>query len=139
MLFIAHKVCFEDVLTKHIACHSTKRVLLCKMARLFYLSERYIFPRQRQIHRIYLGKIVPEPALRPSLPHAPGVRMTVVHKQTPSNYRIIWHVMLLGDSEFRQGTQARGVNMKPAGNIEKYNPLQMEGLPPSLIYLSLHI
>ena len=30
-----------------------------------------------------LGKMVPEPALRPSLPHAPGVRMTVVQNKLP--------------------------------------------------------
>ena len=30
-----------------------------------------------------IGKMVPEPALRPSLPHAPGVRMTVVQNKLP--------------------------------------------------------
>ena len=32
-----------------------------------------------------LDKMGPEPALRPSLPHAPGARMTAVTKLTPSN------------------------------------------------------
>ena len=53
---------------------------------LFYLSETLLFPTPADPpDPPDPGKMVPELALRPSLPHAPGVRMTVVQNKLPQN------------------------------------------------------
>ena len=57
---------------------------LLKVAKVvFRVDETLLFPTPADLDN--LPKMGPEPALRPSLPHAPGVRMTAVTKLTPSN------------------------------------------------------
>ena len=50
----------------------------------FRVHETLLFPTPADLQDLVdLGKMVPEPVLRPSLPHAPGVRMTVVQNKLP--------------------------------------------------------
>ncbi len=52
----------------------------------FRVSETILFPTLPDpADPVDPDEMVPEPALRPSLPHAPGARMTAVTKLTPSN------------------------------------------------------
>ena len=60
---------------------------LLKVAKVvFRLDETLLFPTPDYLPDLAdLAKMGPEPALRPSLTHAPEVRMTAVTKLTPSN------------------------------------------------------
>ena len=87
-LFIVKKPFGGAILSKFVAFH-TKYIVWCCRKSLIYLSETLLFPTAAvpadpadladpadPPHPPDPSKMVPEPALRPSLPHAPGVRMT---------------------------------------------------------------
>ena len=65
--------CHTFLAKKHEKCDTPSVLTDFRWKSLFYLSETQLFPTPA-----FPGKMVPELALRPSLPRAPGVRMTWV-------------------------------------------------------------